>query len=527
MSIRIVNGGKWRAVVAAFLLGLLAFVTFSPVWQAGYVWDDDQNVTDNPTLRSVDGLRQIWLVPRSTQQYYPLMYTSFWLEYRLWGLEPRGYHVVNVILHAAATILLWRLLVCLRVPGAWLASAVFAVHPVNVESVAWITERKNVLSLLFAVAALLSYLRFCPPDGVAAAASASTARRWRWYGLALLLFAIALFAKTVVVTLPAVLLVLYWWKRGRISLDDVVPLVPFFALSVGMGLVTAQIETHQLGAHGEAWSLSPGQRVLLAGRAIWFYLGKLAWPHPLVFFYPRFSIDTRQAWQYLFPVAVLAVLVALWWARGRVGRGPLAAALIYTGVLLPALGFFNIYYMRYADVSDHFQYHASMAVIALATAGAAGVVTRCSKPSTTIANAIAILVVVALAAVAWQRVGVYRDAELLYRDTLAGNPRCDAAYGNLALYLDSREHYEEAVELSREALTYFPNDAGMHNNLAAYLLRQGTRDGFRPGQIDEILDHCRTALRLVPDDVDSLINFGFALTTAQRHRMRSSHLPAP
>ena len=182
--------------------------------------------------------------------------------------------------------------------------------------------------------------------------------------------ALALAAKTVVVTLPFVLLVIYWWKRGTIHARDVLRLAPFFALSVAMGFVTMLMETHYVGARGEEWSLSPVARLLLAGRALWFYAGKLAWPHPIVFFYPRWQIDARVWWQYLFPAAAVLVPVGLWLLRGRIGRGPLAAVLMFAGVLVPALGFFNVYYMRYAYVSDHFQYHASLALIALAAAAA-------------------------------------------------------------------------------------------------------------------------------------------------------------
>ncbi len=401
-------------------------------------------------------------------------------------------------------------------PGAFLASVLFAVHPVNVESVAWITERKNVLSLPLAIAAILSYLRFCLPGNLSVGSFISARRRWRWYGLALVLFGLAILAKTVVVTLPVVLLVLIWWKQGELSARELFPLAPFFAMSLVMGLITREVELNQVGAQGEAWSLDALSRLLLAGRSLWFYVGKLAWPRPLIFFYPHFAIDARQWWQYLFPAAVLVMLFALWVARGRIGRGPLVAALIYLGVLLPMLGFVNIYYMRYADVCDHFQYHACIAAIAAVTAGATNLRARLTKGGKIVASVCAFVMVGALATASWHRVRVYLDSEILFRDTLTKNLRCEPAYGNLALYLDSHERYLEAVEVSRQALSYFPNDASFHNNLAAFLLRQGTRDGFSSGQIDEILDHCQTALRLAPDDVGSLINWGFALIAAQR-----------
>ena len=233
----------------ACLLGALTSVTYWPVGKAGYIWDDDANVVDNPTLHSVDGLRQIWFVPGSIQQYYPLMYTSYWLEYRLWGLNPIGYHVVNVLLHATAVILFWRLLVRLRVPGAFLASAVFAVHPVNVESVAWITERKTCSAWFwqlppFSRTCSSICRQSCRQQLPRHEADIGDGMECRWFCSAWL------FAKTVVVTLPVVLLVFMWWKQGRVSARDVRPLVPFFALSVVMGLITRHVELNQLGCRG-------------------------------------------------------------------------------------------------------------------------------------------------------------------------------------------------------------------------------------------------------------------------------------
>ena len=236
------SSSRWdRAAWELAALAALVLAMYVPALSADFIWDDDENVVTNQTLRSLDGLRQMWFVPGATQQYYPLMYTSYWLEYHLWGLDPLGYHLVNMLLHAAAAVLFWRLLLRLEVPGAWLAAALFAVHPVMVESVAWITERKNVLSLVLALLAMLAYLRFAPPE------EARPRGSWRFYVVALALFALALAAKTVVVTLPFVLLVIYWWKRGTIHARDVLRLAPFFALSVAMGFVTMLMETHYVG----------------------------------------------------------------------------------------------------------------------------------------------------------------------------------------------------------------------------------------------------------------------------------------
>jgi tetratricopeptide (TPR) repeat protein len=494
---------------------LAVAVTYLPALTAGFIWDDEANVTENATLRSLDGLWQMWFVPRSIQQYYPLMYTSYWVEYQLWGLAPFGYHLVNIVLHVAAALLVWRVLVVLRVPGAFLAAAIFAVHPVEVESVAWVTERKNVLSLVLALLSLLAYFRFDPlePD---AAEDIGQPARWSWYAAAIVLFALALFAKTVVVTLPAVLLVMVWWKRGRVEVRDVVWLLPFFALAIALGLVTTWMETSHVGAQGDEWNLSPLARLLLAGRALWFYIAKLVWPYPLAFFYPAFAINVHDGWQYLYPLAALAVPVVLWALRNRIGRGPLAAYLIYAGVMFPMLGFFNIYYARFAPVSDHFQYHASIALIALAAAGAAIAVELMPHAARLPSKLLLVGLLVAFAGLSYRQTFIYHDLETLYRDTIAKNPGGWTAYANLSSYLDTLGRHDEALDLAATALRLGPHEPNVHNNLGVFLFQKGMREGFRPGQLDEAISHLRDTLNLDADRIEARKNLARALVTAGR-----------
>ena len=496
----------WPTVLAGAALVAMAVVAYRPALDAEFIWDDETNVTNNETLRSFDGLRQMWFVPQSIQQYYPLMYTTYWVEYHLWGLRPFGYHLVNVLLHGAAVLLVWRVLRRLAVPGAWLAAAIFAVHPVEVESVAWVTERKNVLSLSLALLSILAYLRFEPTESIAS--DTDSARNWWWYGAALALFALALFAKTVVVTLPAVLLVIYWWKRGRITGRDVVWLVPFFALSVVMGLVTRSVEMHQVGAQGAEWSLTPLERVLLAGRALWFYAAKLVWPNPLMLFYPRFSIETHTWWQYLFPIAALALPVVLWCVRGTVGRGPLAAVLIFCGVLLPALGFFNIYFMQYAQVSDHFQYHASVALIALAAAGIARMAAHLKSAERKFVYGGTVLLLAALAVLAYRQTFIYHDLETLYRDTIAKNPQAWIAYLNLATYFDTVDRDAEAVEIVRAGLLVKADESRMHACLAN-VLGQLSDVRHDPALRQEAFEHYQESVRLDPTYTGAYNCMGF------------------
>ncbi len=491
--------GLWRSVLAAAALLAITFAAYFPVLNAGFIWDDHENLVNNQTITSPAGLRQIWLAPHGTEQYQPLTYSSYWLEYRLWELSPRGYHLTNLLLHSAAVLFAWQLLRRLQVPGAWFAAALFALHPVEVESVAWITERKNLLSLSLALLSMLCYLRFAPPRSEERADSLPGQARWLWYALALVFFALALAAKSVVATMPGVLLVIYWWKQGRISRADFARLLPLFALSVAMSVVTLQREADHLGTPGKVWPLPAGERFQLFGQSLWFYAGKLLWPHPLAFFYPHWKLDA-QAWQQnLWTIAALALLLALWLARGRLGRGPFAAVLIFAGVLAPTFGFFNSYYMTYAYVSDHFQYHASLALLALAAAAATLAVSRLGRGARGAAYFVAGLLLVGLGSITYRQTMIYHDLESLYRDTIAKNPDCTIAYSNLAVYLSMRGNYEEAIVLTRHVLSVDENDAIAQINMGTYLLQLGNRQGFKEGQLEETIEHLRKGIELAHD----------------------------
>ena len=288
------------------------------------LWDDDAHLT-KPELQSLSGLGRIWTDPGATQQYYPLLHSAFWIEHTLFGDAMLGYHVTNVLLHATAAILAVAVLMRLGLPGASLAGILFTVHPVCVESVAWVSEQKNTLSLVFYLLAGLAYLRFDRGRG-----QSGSARR---YATASILFVAALLSKTVTATLPAALLVIAWWRRGRIEWKrDIVPVLPWFVLSLVSGTVTAVVERTLIGAEGSQFSLSLAARLFMAGRVIWFYLGKLVWPFDLVFVYPRWDLATGAWIGALGVVAALGATAALWSLRRR-WRGPLAAWLFFVGSL--------------------------------------------------------------------------------------------------------------------------------------------------------------------------------------------------
>jgi tetratricopeptide (TPR) repeat protein len=477
----------WLPFAAALVLA--TFLAYQPAWHGAMLWDDDAHLTRSE-LQSADGLRRIWFDVGSTQQYYPVVHSVFWMFNAIWGADTLGYHLANIALHAASALLVALLLVRLGVPGAFLAATLFALHPVQVESVAWMTELKNTLSTCCYLASALAYVRF------------DRKRQANLYVVSLLFFATALFSKTVTASLPAALLVVFWWQRGRLAWrHDVAPLLPFFALGAIAAATTAWFERSLLGATGVEYSFGPLERLLLAARGVWFYFGKLLWPVNLTFIYPRWRPDLTAAADYLYCVALAAALALLWAARSR-SRSPLAAALLYVGTLFPALGFFNVYPFRYSFVADHFQYLATAPMFA---ALAAGLVVAISRAGMARRSGEALLIVVAaipLGALTWRQSHEYRDAATLFRATLARNPDCWLCYNNLAtpkLY-GSDDDVAEAVRYLTEALRLNPHSAEAHNNLGGAYQRLGKPE-------DALREH-REALRLNPKLVDAQYNIG-------------------
>ncbi len=362
-------------VILATGLVVATFVAYLPASSCGFIRDDGMHVTDNDTLQSIKGLKRIWMELGAVEQYYPLVHTTFWLEYQVWGLNPAGYHLINILLHAANAILLWRILERLKIPGAYVAAALFALHPVHVESVAYISERKNVLSGLFYLIAALLYVRWFFHDEEESEneeqETLTQSSLWLHYGGSIFCFVCALLSKTVTVTLPAALLLVIWWKRGRLQISNVLPLLPMVLVGIPLALNTSAMEQDiiQQNAPGQGhWDFTFVQQFLIAGCAFWFYAFKLLWPVNLTFVYPQWEIDPSNVVLYLGPLGFFAMVGVLFWLRDRIGRGPLTAVLFFAGTLFPALGFVDFYPMRYSLVADHFQYLASIGLIALLAA---------------------------------------------------------------------------------------------------------------------------------------------------------------
>jgi len=518
------GGRDWLLALCLLAAVLLAY---QPAWNGKPVWDDKNHLI-GPALQSWHGLEQIWFQPGATPQYYPVVCSVFWLEQNLWGSAPAGCHLVNILLHVTSALLLVKVLRRLEAPGAWLVAALWALHPVQAESVAWMSEMKNTLSGLCYVGSALAYLRF------------DQEKKGAFYLVSLGLFGAGMLAKSVIATLPAALLLVFWWKRkGLRWKGDVLPLGPFFVVGIGLGLFTAWMErTMVIGGLDQAGShLSILERFLIPGRAVWFYVGKLAWPHPLVFIYPRWEVSGAVWWQWLYPAALLLLAAGLWIGRRRVGNGPLVALLFFAGTLFPALGFFDVYPFRYSFVADHFQYLACLGPLALAAAGIERGLGWAARRAPLWKPAGCAVLLALLGALTWVQCGQYSDPETLWRATLARNPGCWMAHNDLGTLLLRQGNADEAAGHFKAALAHNPDDAQARYNLGNVLLQTGDvaeaiaqfRKGLdilpndsvahdflglallRHGEVKEAIAQFQAALNIDPDFSEAHSNLGFAL----------------
>lgn len=456
-----------RLAVVLGLIVLLAgtVLAYQKVWHAGYIWDDDVYVTANPLLTAPDGLWRIWFSLDSPSQYFPLVYSAFRLEHALWGFEPTGYHWVNIILHAVNATLLWRLLYKLRCPGAWLGAALWALHPVQVESVAWITELKNVLMGFFFLLTLLCWAQFTERE---------KGRDWIYYFAALLCYALALLAKTTACTLPAALILILWLKHRPITLRRCLQVLPFVVFAGLMGLLTIWWERYHQGTQGAAFTVGLGDRLLIASRALSFYLAKLVWPAHLCFSYPHWSVSAGNPFDYVWIVVTIVAGGAILLLRRGCGRSVETAFVFFVATLTPVLGFIMLWTFRYSWVADHYQYLACIGPIALFSAGLELGTVRLGRTAHWLGLMIGGVILVALAIRTWEQAGIYADAETLWRATVKCNPSSNLAHNSLGVILGGKQApIEEEIAEYEKALEGDPNDPEAHNNLGYALQRLG------------------------------------------------------
>jgi tetratricopeptide (TPR) repeat protein len=511
------------AVLAGVLM-LLVVLAYLPALRCGFIWDDDAYVTQNPMLTAPNGWREIWFSAHTQSQYFPLVYTTFRLERDLWGLNPFGFHLVNVVLHGANAVLVWMVLWRLRAPGAWLAAAVFALHPVQVETVAWVTELKNIESLFFYLLSLLAWMKFT---------ERSDPQRWRYYALGLTIYLLALFAKTTACTLPVAMVLVLWLQGRRFAWSRAVQILPFLFIGFAMGLVTVWWEKH-LGNYSENFGLSftIPQRVLIAGRALWFYAAKLIWPAGLTFSYPRWEIHVTDPWQYLPVAGCMAVALLLWMGREKIGRGVIAGIVFFAAALSPLLGFVIEYTFHYSFVADHYQYNASIGLIAIVAALAWH-----GLGKTDFWRPFQAALLLVLGVLTWHQCGPYRNLETLWRDTVAKNPGSWMAHHNLGIELFEQGRIDEALEQYQAAVALYPDGDLEQSDLGAALLEKGhypeaiqhlekalaLNPKLQPaennlalaysdlGDADQAIVHFRKALALDPNALGTYLNLGSQL----------------
>jgi tetratricopeptide (TPR) repeat protein len=473
------------------VLIMAVILVYMPVWNAGYIWDDEVLVINNPVIAGPLGLKEIWTT--SAADICPLTLTTFLLEYKLWGNTALAYHLANVFLHGACAILLWQLLRSLRIPGAWMGAALWALHPVQVESVAWITELKNTQSCLFYLLSIIFFIRHLK----------ESSSRWN-YALTLLFAAAAMASKSSTVILPVVLCLAAWWMEGRWQWRNVVKVIPVFLMSIAAtaaSLITqgSNLET----STGPQWARSWPERLATAGDAIWFYLGKLIWPHPLITIYPRWQIDASHWLSYLPLVAVIAVTIVFWFYIQSWARPWFMAWIYFVTALLPILGLVNMSFLTYTFVADHFQYLASMGPLVLAGAGLAQLATMANPVGRWVQAAGCTGILLVFSGLSWQRTWAYQDSDSLWSDTIEKNPGSATAHYNLGVDLAEKGRLDDAIVVYQRTLEISPNAIKAINNLGNIL--------FEKGRIPEAIVQFQNAIKINPDDANVHNNLGVAL----------------
>jgi len=498
------SGVSWSTLIKGYIVFVsLGIISHWPALYGGFIWDDDAHVT-RKAIQSLSGLLAIWTKLGSTQQYYPLLHSLFWVQHFIWSDSSFAYHLTNISLHAFACLLLVLVLKKLSIPGAWLAGLVFTLHPIYVESIAWISEEKNTISAIFYFSSAFYYLHF------------EEKKVKKYYIIATVFFVLALLTKTVTATLPSALLLLIWWKNGELLWKrDIKPLRIWFGASIVAGIFTSWVESNLVGAQGTEYIMPSYERILLSGRIICFYISKIILPTHLVFIYERWTISRLNPISYAYLAVAIGLLVVCIWLyllksksaeQARSLRTPLASYLYFCGTLLPVLGFFNIYPFKYSYVADHFQYLASLGIVvpicSLASLGIKSVSHKTKLLSTTLC----VLVLVCFTYLTVVQSNAYQNAKTLYQVTLDKNPECWMAHNNIGVILLDEGKTDLAASEFEAALQLNPNLVGPHANLGnIYSKNLSTQN--------KAFKHYEAAIAQAPNSADIHNLYGTFLTT--------------
>ena len=485
----------WRWALALLALVLVAYL---PVWRAGFTWDDDMFVSANPCIVGPLGLKEIWTT--SAARFYPLVLTTFWFEHALWKLAPLPYHLVNLLLHATCAIVLWRILRRLAVPenGAWLGAALWALHPVQAETVAWISEMKNTESCLFYLLTIFFFVKGLNDEND---------RPGLDHALTFLCAALAMASKSSTLLLPIVLVLCVWWLKGRWQWRAMAQIGGIILMAIVAAILTSQT-VKQNGTDEMQWSQTWQERLITGGDVFWFYLGKLLWPHPLITFYPRWQVDSGR-WVAYLPLATVALVpIILWLKRQAWGRAWFFAFIYYLMNLLPVMGLFTMTGFRYSLVEDHLQYLASMGPLALAGVGLARIANFAPSGQRWLTPALGAMLLLVLGLLSWRQSWIYRDEHTLWTYNLAANPNSWLAYDGLGVEQDKAGRLDKAIEDYHRSIAINPNYAVTHVNLGTALAQSG--------QSEEAIGEFEASLAINPNSAVAHLKLGEALFSAGR-----------
>ncbi len=478
---------SWTDWLWGSVLFLAVVLAYQPAWFAGFIWDDDAYVTGNPVVVGPLGLAEIWTT-KTGADICPLTITTFWLEHKLWGLNPIGYHLVNIVIHAINGVILGLVLRRLRIPGAWLGAALWTLHPVLVESVAWVSELKNTQATGFYLLSIFYFLRWLSGE-----------RKFRSWDFAfMLVFAVtSMLSKSSTVILPAVLALVAWWMDRRWDRRAVVGAAAtliFSAISILLSFSTQALGG--VGRYQRSWP----ERIIDAGDAIWFYLGKLVWPDPLIMIYPRWEANAADWLEYLPLLGAITLLLLFWLKRDTWGRPWFFAFAYFLVALLPLLGFVEHYFLRFSLVADHFQNLAAMGPLALLAAGLTRGITFLDPNSTGADKAVGVCLVAVLATLTWNQALLYQDRKALWTYVVSENPRAWVGYNNLGISLLAEGDFNDAYACFTQAVALNPDYPTAHANLGSVLAHGG--------RVGEAIEHFRRAIELDPKYAEPHIDLG-------------------
>jgi hypothetical protein len=510
------------ALKALIIVGSVFFI-YSPVFHGGWLMDDNAYVTQNPGLRDPYGLLNIWLAPGSFVEYYPIEESLQWFEWQWWKDNASGYHVVNIILHAIGSLLVWKFFTKFKLKYAWLAGLVFAIHPANVESVAWAAELKNCLSLPPFIIAMCYWIDY------------EEDKNELNYFLALGFFLFGMLCKITLAPLPIIMLIYAWWKRGVITWQDVKNCIPFLVISLILGFTTIFVGDWYAPGHvlaikipmGDFWSRSACASITMAFYFCHFFL-PLSLPGnypnwPLDFLpphmlpaYAQWNVDNPTLTQFLTWPILFGLFWWCWIRRNTWGKHVLLGFSFFLLCLLPFIGFHGVSYMRFTWVMDHFLYLPCLGLLGVAAAGLQVYDSQLTKVPHRILIAICAVLVCILTIESWNYAKTFFNLETSWRYEIQYNPTAWLAHNNLGYIMVEQNRLDEARDEFIKALAIKPDYSEAHNNLGVVY--------SRTGHIDEAIEQYQAALTVNPDYGDAANNLQKLQMVKERMQIREQSL---